>query len=256
MQTLPEPSQQTEPGSPARVNWWDIVWYILAGYGLFQLAGIGVVAVIVGAGAPAYLLTAAMALLNFIFLGGTAYFLGVRRGRFTWDEIGLRPARWSWKWAGLAGLLAVALLPLRGCLGFVVLLLSGQDLSSLAERQNLILPEYNLPTFLVSLIGVGLLAPFAEELFFRGAIYTWFRKRFGFGLAVMASSTMFAMAHIDNVGVAASSLVMGIVNAWLMERTRSLWAPFVAHAVTNSLAILLAFGIMALETWLPTPKLS
>ncbi len=241
---MTEPSPLEPRASPtSRWEWLDIVWYLLGGLGLYMLVGALLEAILPRQPQLDTLLKMG---LNFTFLAGSAYVLGVRRGKFTWEEIGLSAGRWRWRYLGMAAAVAIGLFPLRVCLGIVVILLSGLDLTSLQARQALVMPDASLSSFLISLLGVGVLAPFSEELFFRGALYSWFRRRYGFLVAAGVSSIFFALAHIDNIGVVASSLVLGFANAWLLERTRTIWTAVATHAINNSLAVLILYvGIAA-----------
>jgi membrane protease YdiL (CAAX protease family) len=92
---------------------------------------------------------------------------------------------------------------------------------------------------LIMLIGVGVLAPIAEELFFRGLIYNWGRQRWGLWVSALFSSAWFALGHIDSIGVAVSSFIIGVVLAWAYERTKSLWLTIAIHIITNSTAVFL-----------------
>ena len=41
--------------------------------------------------------------------------------------------------------------------------------------------------------------------------------------ALLASSTLFALGHIDAIGVVASAFVLGIANGWVFEKSKTLW---------------------------------
>jgi len=58
---------------------------------------------------------------------------------------------------------------------------------------------------------------------------------------VLISAALFGLGHFDSIGVAVAAFMMGIVNAWVYARTRSLWMSIAIHAVTNSSAIILLF---------------
>ena len=66
-------------------------------------------------------------------------------------------------------------------------------------------------------------------------------------MAVVASSLLFALAHIDSIGVVASSLVIAVVMALAYERTKSLWVAIAIHVVTNTTAVLLTYGVTMLN---------
>jgi membrane protease YdiL (CAAX protease family) len=86
-------------------------------------------------------------------------------------------------------------------------------------------------------------APFFEELFFRGVLLRALARLFGRwggwvgpGLAIVASGTLFALAHAESLqllGLAVFGVVLGIVS----YRTGRLGMSIVAHASFNALAL-------------------
>jgi CAAX prenyl protease-like protein len=85
--------------------------------------------------------------------------------------------------------------------------------------------------------GAALVVPLMEELFWRSFLQRWVQQpdflsldpaRIGVKALVIASA-LFAVEHLQWF----AGLVAGLAYGWLYIRTRSLWAPVVAHAVTN-----------------------
>lgn len=87
--------------------------------------------------------------------------------------------------------------------------------------------------FALLVLLAGLLAPFGEELLFRGILFTWLRK-WGFVLAVLLSSLVFGVAHGFNV-VFPAAVVLGLLCAILYEKSGSIWPAVTAHAANNTL---------------------
>lgn len=230
----------------------ELLLYLLGGFGVFVLGGL-----LVGrlAGSATTLLASLAAyLFNFICFAGAAYFLGVRRQNLTWAEFGLRP--FPPRWLGVALGAALAVLPLRAAAALVAQVVLGGGLDQLEDRMALIAPGGNLAlNLLVTLLGAGLLAPLAEEFYFRGLLHRWFWARFPnqLWLRLVLSSALFGLGHFDSVGVAASGFFLGLLCAWVYERTRSLWLSIAVHAVNNSLAVLLVYAALALQDNLPVP---
>lgn len=86
-------------------------------------------------------------------------------------------------------------------------------------------------------------ASLSEELLFRGVIFAGLRKSMSLWPAALISSLLWALLHLAgaNLAVVAVLAIFGLVLAWLYERTGSLWAPICAHAINNSLAVLVLF---------------
>jgi len=81
-------------------------------------------------------------------------------------------------------------------------------------------------------IAVILVAPFAEELFFRGFLYQAFRRWRGVTQAILLSAAVFALSHgapLLIVGI----FPLGIVLAYMFERKGSLVVTITAHMTYN-----------------------
>jgi membrane protease YdiL (CAAX protease family) len=100
----------------------------------------------------------------------------------------------------------------------------------------------NALNFLLLWIVVAIVAPFAEELAFRGILYSVLRKRVGVTWASVASAIIFACYHLDPSQFP-THFVMGVGLAFVYEKTRSLSACFITHMLWNTSVILLAWLI-------------
>ena len=85
-------------------------------------------------------------------------------------------------------------------------------------------------------LAVVVAAPLVEELFFRGAVFGAIRARTGPLPALLVSGALFAGAHFVPAAFPAL-MVFGVLLAFLYERTGSLLAPVLAHALYNGLAL-------------------
>jgi membrane protease YdiL (CAAX protease family) len=97
-------------------------------------------------------------------------------------------------------------------------------------------------------VVVGWIGPVAEEIFFRGFAYRIFRERFGVRAGVLLSAALFALIHLNPVALV-PIFVMGIMLAWLYERTGSLAAPVGMHVANNVLALLFYFLAPDFSLW-------
>ncbi len=92
------------------------------------------------------------------------------------------------------------------------------------------LPEKHMLLFFVT---GGLLGPVCEELFFRGIVYTFFR-RFGILCAMVLTTVLFAVLHGEGGGIV--QVIGGLVFSISFERSKSLVTPMIIH-VSGNLAI-------------------
>ena len=81
-----------------------------------------------------------------------------------------------------------------------------------------------------------LVAPLLEELFFRGILLQRWAHRWGTGRAVLATSALFAVGHVELIG----HFIFGLVMAALYLRSRSLWLPIATHAANNLFAVVMS----------------
>lgn len=86
--------------------------------------------------------------------------------------------------------------------------------------------------------AVIVVAPIAEELFFRGFIHQAFRKWRGVTQATLLSAFVFALAHFDPLLIA-GIFPLGVVLAYVFEKRQSLGATMTAHATYNLIGFIL-----------------
>jgi len=127
--------------------------------------------------------------------------------------------------------------------GLMVILVAGILL--LAGMNPVALISANLPTtqpglFYFLVVG-GILSPVAEEIFFRGLIYGYFR-RWGMWAALLLSTAVFVMAHAIFQWIPLPQIVGGILFAAAYEKEKNLMVPITIHVLGNmaifSIAIL------------------
>lgn len=71
---------------------------------------------------------------------------------------------------------------------------------------------------------------FGYELFFRGLCLAWLTQSFGFWPGVLASSVLYAYAHLHkNAGETFGSLGMGVLFALMTLHTGAIWAAVIFH---------------------------
>jgi membrane protease YdiL (CAAX protease family) len=131
-----------------------------------------------------------------------------------------------------------------------------RSLRELTDIQKLLIEPLHSPLGLVALVlVVGILAPIGEEIFFRGFAHRALRTRLGVVLGTIASALLFAVIHVSPVGLIPIFLI-GLVLAYLYDRTGSLAAPVGLHAVNNTFAVIVAYFNPDFSFWsfLGSPK--
>jgi len=94
-----------------------------------------------------------------------------------------------------------------------------------------------LTTYATLIAGV-VVAPFCEEIFFRGFVFPGLLRGMSLGWAIVLSSLIFAVAHADP-GSFAVLFVIGLALAFLRWHTRSIWPGMLLHLLNNGIGVLL-----------------
>jgi len=88
-----------------------------------------------------------------------------------------------------------------------------------------------------------LLAPFCEEIFFRGFFFAGLRTKWSLWPAALLSGVVFGLVHAPTGPTAAIPLAgLGVGLAWLYDKTGSIWPCVLAHFLNNALAIGVVIG--------------
>ena len=117
------------------------------------------------------------------------------------------------------------------------------------------------PNMSVLTVGVGcFLAPFAEEVLFRGYVFgqLYRRARWGFCLSALVPSVLFALGHayqatgvLQLTGIFAVTGLGSILGCWLFVRWEyNLWAVFGLHSLMNLWWELFGIDDSALGGWI------
>lgn len=97
------------------------------------------------------------------------------------------------------------------------------------------------------ILGAAFVVPIMEELFWRSFIMRWIQNHDFLGLApeqvgfkaLLLSAILFGIEH----SLWLAGIVAGLAYGWLYIKTRNLWAPIIAHGITNGL-----LGLWVLKT--------
>ena len=92
------------------------------------------------------------------------------------------------------------------------------------------------PATLFLILGACVIIPVLEETLFRGVLYGALRRRLPVGPAMLSSAAVFAAGHLSAEGFV-PYLVVGVMLAWLYERSGSLLASTAAHGAFNAFNI-------------------
>lgn len=94
--------------------------------------------------------------------------------------------------------------------------------------------------FVIMFFLMAVLAPFGEELVFRGAFFRGFRKSGNIFGAIILSAVLFALMHM-NFNQAAYAVLLGIMMALAAEATGSTTTSFIIHMIFNGQSVCLLY---------------
>ncbi|WP_435007599.1 CAAX prenyl protease-related protein [Tundrisphaera lichenicola] len=165
--------------------------------------------------------------------------------RSTWRDLSPRPPISRLLLASAIGLLVTALWV--GLDGFYPTF--GGMGARAAFDPNVLTPGSKVAFLAVRMLGLVLIVPFFEELFWRSFVMRWIIDPERFEdvpigrvtpIAAVVTAALFAVEHPAEW---LPALLTGAIWAWLLHRTKSVLACFVSHAVAN-----LGLGIYVLTT--------
>jgi len=142
----------------------------------------------------------------------------------------------SWHRTRACNLVYAGLLALFSYIAASILIdfLAGMLVSSGGDiPDNVVVDEVVQGPFIVSILFFCVMAPFTEEILFRGMVQNAYERRFGMA-AVVISAAIFGLMHADLL-LSINAFLMGLVAGYLFLQTRSLWTAIVFHAVFNFL---------------------
>ena len=93
----------------------------------------------------------------------------------------------------------------------------------------------------VLIIVTAVVAPFCEEIYFRGFLYSAFKKNFGVTIGLFLSSFLFALAHLELYSFI-PIMVIGWLLAYIFEKTKSIFTVIFLHSVYNLILISILLG--------------
>ena len=240
---LPHPGRPPErpelPKGASPYPRWP-VWYAPVGF-VTALAGtlmavlvVGVIAALFGADidsdSPA--LTIAGTFVQDAVFIGTAVFFASRTIRPRAWHFGLQRARF-WPAVGWTAL---------GFVGFVVFAATYAAIVQ-PEGEQTVAEDLGANDSVIALVigalVVVVLAPIAEEFFFRGFFYRALRSRMGVMAAAVIDGLVFGVIHYENpdtLTLLPILAVLGFIFCLIYERTGTLYSVIALHAVNNSIA--------------------
>jgi len=173
-----------------------------------------------------------MLVFGVVAFGGVAWYrMGEEMRTCNLVALGDRPARGWWRWLAAACACVAVFDTAYFCL------LHAVHLDRFAHNPVMdMLSKMSGWSLWAAMATAVLLAPVAEEMFFRGTMFGRFRAR-GYAVSgAVISALMFAALH----GVPALlpvPFVLGLATAWVYHKSGSLWPAMALHILNNGVAV-------------------
>jgi membrane protease YdiL (CAAX protease family) len=188
----------------------------------------------------------ASAAISAAVLGGIALVAAKLGPTAVHERLRLGRARVGARGPAVAVLTAVAALAAGSAVMSSMQLVLGRRSDVLASFERAARSSGSTLVLTVALLAVT--TPIAEELFFRGYAQTRLVARFGRRSGILLATALFALFHLDPMQ-GTGAFAIGAVLAWTTERTGSIRAALVAHAVNNGLFVAGTHAAPMPTTW-------
>jgi membrane protease YdiL (CAAX protease family)/uncharacterized RDD family membrane protein YckC len=151
-------------------------------------------------------------------------------------SLGLRrfePSAFGWMFAVLGAYYA-------GAIAFSAIVLEPKQ-EDIGKELGVCDPGVGIAIFAV--LAIVVLAPVAEEIFFRGFFFAGLRTRWSLWPSALLSGAVFGLVHAPTGPTAAIPLAgLGVGLAWLYNKTGSIYPTILAHFLNNAIAIGVVLG--------------
>jgi hypothetical protein len=237
-------------GVGERATWGtrELLFGVVGALVLFFIAAVAIVGpfqVAYGANSMEALFAQAVAIVLWdLSLIGLVYWLA-KRTAGGWRNLGLQPFGEAFGGAGrrdnspgrVAGLIVAGNVAARVVVVIYVVIVGALGIDDLLPEPQ-IQDEFFEHDWLLPFLGAGvvIMAPIAEETFFRGFLFAGLRRRLRFWPASLISAFLFALAHGPTFVV--PFMAVGVILAFAYERTRTLYASIGTHFVFNVVSFL------------------
>jgi membrane protease YdiL (CAAX protease family) len=185
---------------------------------------------------------------------GLLRLLVVSPGALTWTDMGLRIRSF---WRVLADLLIGAVLAIPVWLATLVAVAIAISFIN-HQPDNPLPPSSDATSFGLNLLTAAVLAPIAEELFFRGFATTAWVSTMGAERGLIRGALFFAFVHVFNAsgvtfGDALAEAAVGFIArvpvgfalGWIFLQRRSLYASIGMHSSFNAIQVVLSYLVRA-----------
>jgi len=175
--------------------------------------------------------------IQIVLMLGVVWYFAIHRRKSRLRDLGLRYySIGKTVWYSFLALLAIFLVSFL----YVFLMNSLFSIEAPSSKIEVLVRNRSLSSNIL-LVVVTLIAPFSEEVFFRGFLYSAFKKNWGVNAGLFLSSLLFAAVHLELYSFI-PLMIIGWILAYMFEKTKSLVPAIFLHGVYNLILILILLG--------------
>ncbi|MBH0172533.1 CPBP family intramembrane metalloprotease [Fictibacillus sp. 23RED33] len=168
-----------------------------------------------------------------VFTSGV-YWIALKPNKLGWRAVGIAPlTKKMWKtivlWTILLILISIA----------IVVVMDVLTIGTNNAKTDSLKADLTPFTFMIGFLSAAVVSPIYEEIFYRGFLYTWFR-RWGVKKAMILSSFIFMIVHIPTYNTLPVNFASGLVFCWVYEKTGSIIPAIIIHGIVNGIGISLS----------------
>lgn len=231
-QSVPEPGTYSVPWKPID-NWLGVIMLAVIDVALLLFASLSENGQLAQSGLLVIVQLAYLLPVIVIFAWRRIHWKSLGFGKFEWSVLGI----------GCGLLFASYVLILLHNL-----LLMALGIETQGEEIAKLFASLESPAWFF-FVG-AILAPLVEEIFFRGFLFQGFRQKYGWVSAMLLSSGIFAVAHLDPVSLI-PTFILGSLLAYLYHRSNSVWPGVILHVLVNSFGLCSAYVLTQYPNLIP-----
>ncbi len=160
--------------------------------------------------------------------------------RLMWQALGFR----TFKPVQAFGWLSILIVAIIGVDNLYQFVITSLHLHLQTNDQVILARSSSAPITTYAILAVAVIvAPFCEEIFFRGFVFPGLHRGMALGWAILISSLLFAIAHGDPASFPVL-FIIGLALAFLRWRTNSIWPGIMLHMLNNGLGAITIILVM------------
>jgi len=166
------------------------------------------------------------------------YYFTIKKNKATFKDLGLTKFKLikTLKYATKIWLISIATLML---VSFLIILFFGSEIDGFkSQADHLPIFGDNMFGYFAMVFTAFLIAPFAEELIYRGFILGGLLKKLSPLSSILISSLIFSLVHFEFLSII-PLFIIGCLLGFLYYKQGSIWGCFIFHAINNGFAIIM-----------------